>query len=72
MDSAKISDTARFGKFFHHMLERGIYLAPSQFEAGFVSAAQLGRRNRQTVRLLVSSLPEGLCEPALPPRDHVG
>lgn len=38
-ESAKRSDTARFGKFFHHMLEHGIYLAPSQFEAGFVSAA---------------------------------
>ncbi len=37
-DTAKRSDTARFGRFFHHMLERGIYLAPSQFEAGFVSA----------------------------------
>jgi glutamate-1-semialdehyde 2,1-aminomutase len=38
-DTAKRSDTARFGKFFHFMLERGVYLAPSQFEAGFVSAA---------------------------------
>ncbi|MCC6585783.1 MAG: glutamate-1-semialdehyde 2,1-aminomutase [Bryobacterales bacterium] len=38
-ESAKKSDTARFGKFFHHMLESGVYLAPSQFEAGFVSAA---------------------------------
>jgi glutamate-1-semialdehyde 2,1-aminomutase len=38
-DSAKGCDTARFGKFFHFLLERGIYIAPSQFEAGFVSAA---------------------------------
>jgi len=38
-DSAKRSDTARFAEFFHFMLERGIYLAPSQFEAAFVSAA---------------------------------
>ena len=37
--SAKRSDTAQFSRFFHFMLERGIYLAPSQFEAGFVSAA---------------------------------
>ena len=37
-ESAKRSDTERFGKFFHFMLERGVYLAPSQFEAGFVSA----------------------------------
>jgi glutamate-1-semialdehyde 2,1-aminomutase len=38
-ESAKRSDTARFGRFFRLMLERGIYLAPSQFEAAFLSAA---------------------------------
>jgi glutamate-1-semialdehyde 2,1-aminomutase len=38
-ESAKRSDTARFKQFFHWMLDRGIYLAPSQFEAGFLSAA---------------------------------
>jgi glutamate-1-semialdehyde 2,1-aminomutase len=38
-DTAKRSDTARFNRFFHHMLNSGVYLAPSQFEAGFVSAA---------------------------------
>ncbi len=38
-ESAKKSDTARFGKFFHFLLERGVYIAPSQFEAGFVSTA---------------------------------
>jgi glutamate-1-semialdehyde 2,1-aminomutase len=37
--SAKRSDVARFAKYFHWMLDRGIYLAPSQFEAGFVSTA---------------------------------
>jgi glutamate-1-semialdehyde 2,1-aminomutase len=37
--SAKRSDTQRFGRFFHWMLDHGVYLAPSQFEAGFVSAA---------------------------------
>jgi glutamate-1-semialdehyde 2,1-aminomutase len=35
--SAKRSDTARFSRFFRGMLERGIYLPPSQFEAAFVS-----------------------------------
>ncbi|MCA9670572.1 MAG: glutamate-1-semialdehyde 2,1-aminomutase [Myxococcales bacterium] len=39
--SAKRSDTALFSRFHHEMLERGIYLAPSQFEAGFVSVAHL-------------------------------
>ncbi len=38
-DSAKKCDTAKFGKFFHAMLERGVYLPPSQFEALFVSTA---------------------------------
>jgi len=38
-ESAKRSDTARFGRFFRLMLERGIYLAPSQFEAAFLSSA---------------------------------
>lgn len=33
------SDRARFAKYFHGMLEEGVYLAPSQFEAGFISAA---------------------------------
>jgi glutamate-1-semialdehyde 2,1-aminomutase len=33
------SDVGRFKRFFHAMLERGVYLAPSAFEAGFVSAA---------------------------------
>ena len=36
---AKKSDTQRFGQFFRNMLEQGIFLAPSQFEAAFVSAA---------------------------------
>lgn len=38
-DSAKSCDTKRFGEFFHFLLARGVYLAPSQFEAGFVSYA---------------------------------
>jgi glutamate-1-semialdehyde 2,1-aminomutase len=37
--SATTSDTALFATFFHAMLERGIYLPPSQYEAWFVSAA---------------------------------
>ena len=38
-ESAKKSDTVRFGVFFRAMLSGGVYLAPSQFEAGFVSTA---------------------------------
>jgi glutamate-1-semialdehyde 2,1-aminomutase len=37
--SARTADTARFARFFHAMLDRGVYLAPSQFEAAFVSLA---------------------------------
>jgi len=48
-ESAKKSDTARFGKFFHFLLERGIYIAPSQFEAGFISAAHTEDDIRATV-----------------------
>lgn len=38
-ETAKTSDTALFGSYFRQMLERGVYLAPSQYEALFVSLA---------------------------------
>jgi len=37
--SAKTSDTARYARFFHAMLARGVSLPPAQFEAAFVSLA---------------------------------
>jgi len=37
--SAQGSDTERYGELFRHLLERGVYIAPSQFEAMFVSTA---------------------------------
>jgi glutamate-1-semialdehyde 2,1-aminomutase len=48
-ESAKKCDTARFAKFFHFLLEHGVYIAPSQFEAGFVSAAHSEEDIRATV-----------------------
>lgn len=36
--TAKTADTARFGQYFHGMLQRGVYLAPSQFESLFLSS----------------------------------
>jgi glutamate-1-semialdehyde 2,1-aminomutase len=48
-DSAQRSDTGRFADFFQFMLERGVYLAPSQYEAGFVSAAHSGQDIDATV-----------------------
>jgi len=47
-ESAKKSDTQRFGAFHRRMLDRGIYLAPSQFEAAFVSAAHTEQDVRKT------------------------
>ncbi len=44
------SDRARFAKYFHGMLEEGVYLAPSQFEAGFISTAHSASDIDQTVR----------------------
>lgn len=49
-DTARQSDTAKFGRFFHYMLEQGIYLPPSQFEAGFVSAVHSVEDISHTVR----------------------
>ncbi len=39
LDDVMATDRERFNRFFHAMLERGVYLAPSAYEAGFVSAA---------------------------------
>ena len=41
-------DAARFARYFHAMLEGGVYLAPSAFEAGFVSAAHGERELART------------------------
>ncbi|ATE70644.1 glutamate-1-semialdehyde 2,1-aminomutase [Lysobacter capsici] len=43
------SDTQRFNRFFHGMLERGVYLAPSAFEAGFMSSAHGEAEIAQTI-----------------------
>ncbi len=47
--SAKTSDTESFGKFFRGMLQRGVYLAPSQFEAGFMSIAHSNTEIQETI-----------------------
>ena len=53
-ESAKRADRVRFGEFFHFLLERGIYLPPSQFEAGFVSAAH----DEEAVKTTVAAIRE--------------
>jgi glutamate-1-semialdehyde 2,1-aminomutase len=47
--SASKCDTAAFGRFFRAMLDKGIYLPPSQFEAAFLSAAHTKRDVEQTI-----------------------
>ena len=42
-------DTERFARFFHHMLDRGVYLAPASYEAGFMSSAHTDADIEQTV-----------------------
>ena len=49
-ESAKKSDTVAFGRFFLAMLEEGIYLAPSQFEAIFLSIAHKEEHVEKTIR----------------------
>jgi len=47
--TAKTSDVARFGRFFWAMMDRGIYLPCSQFEAAFISAAHTDAMIAETV-----------------------
>ncbi|HEV3144159.1 MAG TPA: glutamate-1-semialdehyde 2,1-aminomutase [Gemmataceae bacterium] len=55
-ESAKRSDTARFAKFFWAMMDRGVYLPCSQFEAAFVSAAHTEQQIMETVRAAAEAL----------------
>jgi glutamate-1-semialdehyde 2,1-aminomutase len=51
-DDAQRSDTARYAALFRHLLERGIYVAPSQFEAMFVSLAHGDEEIDRTVQAI--------------------
>ncbi len=53
---ATASDTERYARFFHGMLERGVYLAPSQFEAAFVSLAHTDEDIDTTVSAAAEAL----------------
>ena len=55
-DSAKTSDTNKFARYFDRMLEGGVYLPPSQFEAWFVSAAHAREDLDKTISLSHSAL----------------
>jgi glutamate-1-semialdehyde 2,1-aminomutase len=58
--SAKRSDTAKFGRYFRAMLERGVYLAPSQFEAAFLSAAHTDEDIDRTIAAARAAFAEAL------------
>ncbi len=47
--SAIKSDTALYGKYFNEMLNQGIYLAPAQFEAAFISTAHSSEDLEKTI-----------------------
>ena len=49
-ESARACDKARFGRFFHALLENGVYFPPSQFEAAFLSTAHSGEDVEATLR----------------------
>jgi glutamate-1-semialdehyde 2,1-aminomutase len=52
-DDAQSCDTERYGALFRHLLERGIYVAPSQFEAMFVSLAHGDEEIDRTIEAVV-------------------
>jgi glutamate-1-semialdehyde 2,1-aminomutase len=54
--SAKRADTKRYARYFHGMLERGVFVAPSQFEAAFVSLAHTDADLAQASRIAAQAL----------------
>ncbi|MFZ5814864.1 MAG: glutamate-1-semialdehyde 2,1-aminomutase [Bacillota bacterium] len=59
-DDALTSDTKLYSRYFHGMLKRGVYLAPSQFEAGFMSLAHTEADIDATVAAAYEALEEAL------------
>jgi glutamate-1-semialdehyde 2,1-aminomutase len=55
-DSASKSDTSRFARFFRGMLERGVYLPCSQYEAAFLSGALTDEDIERTIRIAAAAL----------------
>lgn len=54
LDTAKTSDTGKYTAYFNRMLESGIYVAPSQFEAMFISAAHSDEDIEKTCKVILS------------------
>jgi glutamate-1-semialdehyde 2,1-aminomutase len=55
-ESAKTCDTQRFNRFFHFMLDQGIYMPPSQFEAAFISVAHTEADIDRTIEVATKAL----------------
>lgn len=51
-DEAKATHTERYAAFFHEMLNAGVYMAPSAYEAGFASIAHAGEGTKRTIEAL--------------------
>ena len=57
-EDASASDTAMFGRWFRAMLQRGVYLAPSAYEAGFLSTAHEGAAIARACEVLTTAVRE--------------
>jgi glutamate-1-semialdehyde 2,1-aminomutase len=56
LDDAKTADLEAFSRFFHALMKKGIYIAPSQFETGFISAAHSEQDIDETARVVSEAL----------------
>jgi glutamate-1-semialdehyde 2,1-aminomutase len=56
LDDARTADLPRFAAFFHALLKRGVYIAPSQFETGFLSAAHTRADIKATTQAMSEAL----------------
>jgi glutamate-1-semialdehyde 2,1-aminomutase len=56
LQSALKSDTGLYARFFHGMIQNGVWLAPSQFEAGFISFAHTDQDMDRTLSALEKTL----------------
>ena len=69
-DAVMACDKERFNRFFHAMLDAGVYFAPSAFEAGFVSALRIRRTTSQTPRARGQGVRRARAERASDRRRH--
>jgi glutamate-1-semialdehyde 2,1-aminomutase len=56
LEDAKTANLEKFSQLFHSLLDQGIYIAPSQFETGFLSAAHTEADIEETSRALQKAL----------------